>query len=81
MTPEAINALKSFFLSLWNLLGSFTIPGTYLTGQHLLVAPLGAVVFITVLKKVLDIGANSGSAKVEFGSRFEEYKGNKGQED
>lgn len=80
MTSEAASALKSLFLTLWNMLGSFTFPGTNLTGQHLLVAPLGAVVFITVLKKVLDMGAAQGISGVSFGSRSER-RSNKGQED
>lgn len=80
MTQEASSALKSLFLSLWNLCGSITFPGTSLTGQHLLVAPLGALVFITVLKKVLDIGAAQGISGISFGSRSERHS-NKGQED
>lgn len=79
MTPEAASALKSFFSSLWNLLGSITIPGTFLTGQHILMAPLGAIVFITVLKKVLDMGAAQGISGISFG--FRNDSGNKGQED
>lgn len=61
MTPDAFSALKNFFLMIWNLLGSFTFPGTSLTGQHMLVAPLGAIVFITALKKILDIGGAAAS--------------------
>lgn len=57
MNSEYIPEIQRFFKSIWDMLGSFTIPGTILTGQHLLVAPLGAVVLITVLKKVVDIGA------------------------
>lgn len=81
MTPEAVSALKSFFSSLWTLLGSIQIPGTFLTGQHLLVAPLGAVVFITALKKILDIGAVSDSVKASYQGGWEFDPGNKGQED
>ena len=62
MTSEAIDALGSVFGNLWRLLGSIQIPGTFLTGQHLLVAPFGAVVFITALKKILDIGGVSSSS-------------------
>lgn len=57
MNSELIPEVKRFFESIWTLLGSFNIPGTILTGQHLLVAPLGAAALITVLKKVVDIGA------------------------
>ena len=81
MTPEAVSALKSFFLSLWNLLGSITIPGTFLTGQHILMAPLGAIVFVSVFKKILDIGAVSGSAKASYRGGWEFDTGNKDQED
>lgn len=81
MTPEAASALKSFFSSLWSLLGAIQIPGTFLNGQHLLMAPLGAVVFITVLKKILDIGAVSDSVNASYQGGWEFDLGNKGQED
>lgn len=83
MTPEASGALKSIFSDIWSLLGSFTFPGTNLTGQHLLLAPLGAIVLITVLRKILDIGGASISSAVHIGYGSSHYpdKGNKGQED
>lgn len=85
MTQDVANALKSLFLSLWTLLGSLTIPGTNLTGQHVLVAPLGALAFITILKKILDIGgvAMSHGWRVSPGasSSGRPENDNKGQED
>ena len=73
MTSDVANNLKSFFLILWNLLGSFTFPGTELTGQHLLVAPLGALAFVTVLKKILDIGGVGVSQMGSIGSSSNYY--------
>lgn len=81
MTPDVGDSLKSFFLLLWSLLGTFTIPGTSLTGQHLLVAPLGALAFVTVLKKILDIGGVGVSHSGGSLGTSANYYDNKGQED
>lgn len=82
MIPDVSAALKTFFLSIWTLLGSIQIPSTNLTGQHVLVAPLGALAFITVLKKILDIGgvAVSHSSGGTIGSAANYYE-NKDQEE
>lgn len=62
MITEVINALSAIFKALWDGLGSLVVPGTEaLTFRTLLVAPFGAVVFITVLMKVLDISAAAPS--------------------
>lgn len=55
--------LSEFFTFIWQMLNStsLAIPGTNILPIHLIVAPLGAVAFITVLKKVLDIGGVSST--------------------
>lgn len=50
-------ALGNFFKIIWDMLCSINVPGTDLKLIHLLIAPLGAIVFITILKKILDVGA------------------------
>lgn len=85
MSQDVFTALKNFFLLIWTLLGSFSFPGTSLTGQHVLVAPLGAIVFITALKKILDIGGAAVSTGWTIvsnrGKNNGPHNGNKGQED
>lgn len=83
MNPESVDSLKSFFSDLWSLLGSISVPGTFLTLQHLLVAPLGAIVFVTALKKILDIGGavHSSGSSIGSGDGYYPESDNKGQED
>lgn len=60
MTSDVFNALSSVFKAIWDGLGSMIVPGTEsLSFRTVLVAPFGAIVFITVLMKVLDISAAS----------------------
>lgn len=62
MTSDVLNALSSIFKALWDGLGTLIVPGTEnLTFRTVLVAPFGAIVFITVLMKVLDISAAAPS--------------------
>lgn len=64
MIDSVFNGLQSIFKSLWDGLGTLIVPGTEsLTFRTVLVAPFGAVVFLTVLHKVLDISA-AGPASV-----------------
>ena len=62
MTSEVLDTLHDIFKALWDGLGTLVVPGTEgLTFRTVLVAPFGAVVFITVLMKVLDISAAAPS--------------------
>lgn len=62
MTSDVFNALHTIFKAIWDGLGTIIVPGTEgLTFRTVLVAPFGAVVFITVLMKVLDISAAAPS--------------------
>lgn len=71
MNNDIFLGLRSIFSALWNMLGSYNVPGTSLTGLHLLIGPLGAVAFITALKKIMDIG---GASSTYLGSVVHEYK-------
>lgn len=62
MIPDVLNGLSSIFKALWDGLGQLIVPGTTgLTFRTVLVAPFGAIVFITALLKVLDISAAAPS--------------------
>lgn len=88
MSPETKSALGQFFRLIWNLLCSINVPGTDLKLIHLLIAPLGAIVFITILKKFLDAGAaesnvfsniNINTAKNRYKEKHSVNNGNKGE--
>lgn len=91
MTVETKTTLGQFFKILWDFLCAVNVPGTDLKLIHLLIAPLGAVVFITILKKFLDVGAaesnvfaniNINSAKNRYKEKQERHNynnGNKGE--
>lgn len=88
MTVETKTALGEFFRMIWTLLSSVNVPGTDLKLIHLLIAPLGAVVFVTILKKFLDAGAvesnifsniNINTAKNRYKDKHNVNNGNKGE--
>lgn len=62
MDSSVIQFLSAFFSSIWSMLGSVSVPGTNLTLQHCLVAPIAVSAFIGVIKKFLDNGAVSSSS-------------------
>ena len=76
MTEQTKLALGQFFKTIWDMLCAINVPGTDLKLVHLLVAPLGAVVFITILKKIIDIGAAESNvfANININSAKNRYK-------
>lgn len=62
MISDVLNSLSTVFKAIWDALGQLVVPGTTgLTFRTVLVAPFGALVFITALLKVLDISAAAPS--------------------
>lgn len=62
MISEVLTCLSTIFKALWDGLGQLIVPGTTgLTFRTVIVAPFGAIVFITALLKVLDISAAAPS--------------------
>lgn len=64
MIPEVLDALKTFFSNIWTVLQLINVPGTNISAGTVLVAPFGFAVFVTALKKILNLSAHDGVSDV-----------------